>query len=178
MISDTYAERGIDQVREEDVLEFVSHILESECGLRVRDRLTRSIAQYFARFQPEKDLFVGLYREDTLRALLAVDHINNTTAVLKWIFVGARDGGQGTGSRLLDRAIRFATHRGYQKLILCTMTKMESAHHLYRKKGFVFKQRVTFWRRPMQVYEKPLNGHATETTTPSHSKPNHQLATS
>ena len=33
---------------------------------------------------------------------------------------------------------------------------METAHQLYRSRGFVFKQWVTFWRQRMQVYENIL----------------------
>jgi hypothetical protein len=36
------------------------------------------------------------------------------------------------------------------------MTQMESAHRLYEKKNFVFKEQVMFWRKPMMIYEKSL----------------------
>jgi hypothetical protein len=33
---------------------------------------------------------------------------------------------------------------------------MDAAHRLYDKKGFAFKQNVTFWRKPMQILERVL----------------------
>ncbi len=149
-------ERGIDKVDELEVLTFIDTIFDSECGLKVREPLSRSIHQFFERYNPEKCHFVALYREADLKAILAVDHLKESTAILKWIFVAPEDRGNGIGSRLMDRAIDFARGRGYQKLILCTMTRMAAARHLYQKKGFEFKQRVTFWRKPMQVYENDL----------------------
>ncbi|MDA0746275.1 MAG: GNAT family N-acetyltransferase [bacterium] len=160
-----YIERGIDQVDEAEVLAFVNTILEGECGLRVRDQLRRSIQKYFAEFKPEGRLFVALFQENTLRALVAVDRINETRGILKWIFVASGDRGQGIGSGLLDRAIGFAQDAGYELLVLGTMTEMEAAHRLYKKKGFVFKQRVKFWHRPMMVYEKTLKTNGSDRMT-------------
>lgn len=147
---DTYP---ITQVAPSEVVTFISQILENDCGMRVRRHLESSVSQFFERFNPQNRLFTALYRENTLRALLAVDHLNPETAVLKWIFVANTDRNHGLGSDLIDHAIAFAKKTNHQKLVLCTATTMEAAHHLYRKKGFVFKQNVTFWRKPMQIFE-------------------------
>jgi ribosomal protein S18 acetylase RimI-like enzyme len=61
------------------------------------------------------------------------------------------------GSRLLNAAVRFAEERGYEKLVLGTMSQMPAAQHLYERSGFVYKQEVTFWQRPMMIYEKGLS---------------------
>ena len=151
-----YTELGIHQVSEADVLDFINTILEVECKYRFRNRLKRSIHRYFVEFRPEDRLFVALSRDGAIRAVLAVDRLNDTAATLKWIFVGAEDRGRGLGSQLIDRAVDFAKASGYLKLTLGTMRRMEAARRLYQKKGFVFKKQVTYWRRPMLIYEKTL----------------------
>ena len=148
--------RDIRQVSQADVVAFIAHILERECGLRVRRSLESSVAQFFGRFDPKDRLFLALFRDDALRALLAVDRLNAGTAVLKWIFVSFQDRNQGLGGNLIDRAIAFATRAEYRKLVLCTATAMKSAHHLYRKKGFVYARDVTFWRKRMKLFERAL----------------------
>lgn len=153
---DAYIERGIGEVDEGEVLAFVNTILEGECGLRVREPLRRSIRDYFAAFDPENRLFVALYREDRLRAVLAVDRVSDERAILKWVFVAPDDRQHGLGSQLVDRAIAFARAAGYTRLVLGTMARMEAAHRLYEKKGFAFAKQVTFWHRPMMIYEKAL----------------------
>lgn len=148
--------RDIAHVAESEVVTFINRMLTDECGMHVRRHLESSVARYFERFDPKNRLFTALYRNNALHALLAVDYLNDATGVLKWIFVAPEDRNRGFGSRLIDRAIDFARSVGYKTLILCTSAEMKAAHHLYRKKGFAFKQNVTFWRKPMTILERTL----------------------
>ena len=143
--------RAIKDVSQCEVVAFIHHILSSECGMRVRRQLESSVAQFFDRFDPNTHLFTAYYHNNQLGGLLGVNRRSETTAVLKWVFVAPHVRNQGLGSHLINTAIAYAKKAGYKQLILCTATKMEAAHHLYRKKGFVFKENVTFWRRPMKI---------------------------
>ena len=147
-----YVERNLEEVDREELHE----ILEAECGLHVRNQLRRSIQKYISEFEPSGRHFVALYSDETPRAVLAVDRVNSERAVLKWIFVAESDRKKGLGSSLVDRAIGFAEDAGYDRLVLGTMTQMESAHRLYEKKEFVYKEQVKFWRRPLMIYERSL----------------------
>ena len=149
-----YKQCAIGEASPHEVVVFITRILEDECGMRVRRQLESSVWRYFERFDSEDRLFSAFYREGEMRALLGVDRLNDETGVLKWIFVAPEDRNRGLGERLMDCAIAFAKQVGYQRLILCTATQMKAAHRLYRKKGFTFKQDVTFWRRPMKILER------------------------
>lgn len=165
---DPLAERTIHQVDETQVLTFISDILDGECGMNVHRRLARSVHRFYVEFQPDLECFVALARGETICGLLAVDHLTASKAILKWLFVGPNDRNTGLGGRLLSRALSFSEATGYQKLILGTMSRMEAAHHLYRKHGFFYKQQVTFWGRPMMVYEREFgrNAHGEGATAP------------
>ena len=152
-----YAERSFGEVREDEVCGFISRILDDECGLQVRHRLKRSVHKFFVEFQPEDEFFLVLQKGGELCALSAVDRLNDTKAILKWFFVAPGHRNKGLGSRLLGAAVRFAEERGYEKLVLGTMGQMPAAQHLYEKSGFVYREEVTFWRRPMMIYEKGLS---------------------
>jgi ribosomal protein S18 acetylase RimI-like enzyme len=154
-------ESDIRQVDESQVLGFITRILDGECGLNVHRRLARSVHRYFVEFQPDSECFLALTRGDAIRGLVAVDRQTDEKAILKWFFVAPEDRDNGLGARLLDRAVRFAEEKGYRKLVLGTMRRMDAAQHLYKKYGFVYKQQVTFWGRPMMVFEKPLGRQAT-----------------
>lgn len=143
--------RTIKGVSQCEVVTFIHHILSSECGMRVRRQLESSVGQFFDRFDPCTHLFTAYYHNNKLCGLLGINRRSDTTAVLKWVFVASQARNKGLGSHLIDTAISFAQKAGYKQLILCTATKMEAAHHLYRKKGFVFQEDVTFWRRPMKI---------------------------
>jgi len=148
--------RGIESVTQCDVVKFIHHILSSECGMRVRRQLESSVAMFFDRYNAQTHLFAACYLKQSLCGLLGVDRRSDTTAVLKWIFVAQEARNRGLGNHLIDLALSFSKEKGYHRLVLCTATQMEAAHHLYQKKGFVFKENVTFWRRPMKILECDL----------------------
>jgi len=125
--------------------------------MRVKRQLESSVSQFFERYDTKTHLFTAYYHNNTLCGLLGVDRRSDTTAVLKWIFVAQEARNKGLGNQLIDIAISFAKQVGYKRLILCTATQMEAAHYLYRKKGFVFKENVTLWRRPMKILECDLH---------------------
>jgi ribosomal protein S18 acetylase RimI-like enzyme len=160
-------ERDIHQVDEAQVLAFIAGILDGECGLNVHRRLARSVHRYFVEFQPGQECFVALVRDEIIYGLMAVDRLTDSKAILKWFFIGPEDRDAGLGNRLLSQALDFTESKGYRRLILGTMSQMEAAHHLYRKHGFVYKQQVTFWGRPMMVYEREFGDNAPGGLTPA-----------
>lgn len=125
--------------------------------MRVKRQLESSVSQFFERYNAKNRLFTAYYHNNRLCGLLGVDRRSDTTAVLKWIFVAQESRNKGLGNQLIDTAIAFAKQVGYKRIILCTATQMEAAHYLYRKKGFVFKENVTLWRRPMKILECDLH---------------------
>lgn len=153
----SFKTRSINEVSQSEVVAFIHHILSRECGMRVRRQLESSVSQFFEQFDPNTHLFTAYYHNNKLCGLLGVHSKSETTAILKWIFVAQEARNKGLGNHLIDTAISFAKQTAYQRLILCTATKMEAAHHLYRKKGFVFKENVTFWRRSMKILECDLS---------------------
>jgi GNAT superfamily N-acetyltransferase len=154
---DPLVERDISQVDEAQVLAFITAILDGECGLNVHRRLARSVHRYFIEFQPGLEDFVALTEGDAIRGLMAIDHLTESKAILKWFFVAPDSRNAGLGSRMLKRALRFAREKGYRKLVLGTMRRMDAAQHLYAKHGFLYKQQVTFWGRPMMVFERTFD---------------------
>ena len=146
---------GIDAFSPEEIVAFMHGILLADCRMNARKQLESSVSKFFRDFTGESRFFLTLSQDDRLCGFTAVDRYNDRTATLKWIFVSSDHRGKGVGSWLLETALSFARSTCYEKVILCTATSMEDAHHLYRK-GFVFKQRVTFWRQRMQVYENIL----------------------
>lgn len=157
---ETLVDQDIRQVDEAQVLDFIAGILDDECGLNVHRRLARSVHRYFVEFQPDCEDFVAVTDGGRVRGVMAIDRLNERKAILKWFFVSPECRNNGLGTRLLERALRFARQKGYRKLVLGTMRRMDAAQHLYAKHGFVFKQQVTFWGRPMMVFEREMESAA------------------
>jgi GNAT superfamily N-acetyltransferase len=148
--------KGIESFQPGEIIDFVHTMLLADCQMDAHRELEDSVGKFFADYNPGKRLFLAIIKGGKLCAFTAIDRYNDRTATPKWIFVSGAFRGLGLGSWLLDSALTYARSVGYEKAILCTASSMEAAHHLYRSKGFVFKQWVTFWRQRMQVFENIL----------------------
>ena len=57
-------------------------------------------------------------------------------APLRLLFVDADARGGGIGSKLVERCIDFARERGYRRIVLTTVSPLESARRIYDAAGF------------------------------------------
>ncbi len=85
------------------------------------------------------------------------------TAQLRWFLVEPRARGTGLGKRLLHEAITFCRERGYDTVILWTVSALAAASHLYRAFGFRKAEEKPGRRWGVDVieerYELTLNDH-------------------
>lgn len=55
---------------------------------------------------------------------------------LRWVILDPVARGRGLGRRILDLALAEARARGYEGVLLWTITGLDAAHHLYAEAGF------------------------------------------
>jgi GNAT superfamily N-acetyltransferase len=91
---------------------------------------------------PRGVLWVAWEDEQAL-GCLALHELAPDTAELKRMYVRPESRGRGVARRLTERAIAFATSRGYARLRLGTLPDMHAAQQLYASLGF---QRVPAYR--------------------------------
>ena len=84
----------------------------------------------------EFDSFWCLVSTDRVIGTVAVKKIDESTAELKALYLLSEYRGKGFGFQLLDKAMKFAKERGYQRIVLDSMSQYEDALRLYERYGF------------------------------------------
>jgi GNAT superfamily N-acetyltransferase len=61
---------------------------------------------------------------------------SDEVAQLRLLFVDSEARGHGAGAKLVEHCIAFARERGYQRMMLSTVSPLESARRIYDAAGF------------------------------------------
>lgn len=84
----------------------------------------------------EFDSFWCLVSTDRVIGTVAVKKIDESTAELKALYLLSEYRGKRFGFQLLDKVVKFAKERGYQRIVLDSMSQYEDALRLYERYGF------------------------------------------
>ena len=82
---------------------------------------------------------------------IAIVHIDEKTALLRWLIVEPKFRGRGIGGQLIHEAMRFAGEKGYDAIKLWTIDFLLSARNLYAAAGFHLSETKTsqVWGRTL-----------------------------
>ena len=101
-------------------------------------------------------LFLVILNAGDIIATIGLVPIDRTQAKLRKMYVKPEFRASGLGTVLVQQIIEKATTFGYKKIILETMTAMQSAIRLYRRFGFCQIDRSAVSKRCDIVMEKTL----------------------
>ncbi len=93
-------------------------------------------AQYIRNHQPEWERCWVAERDGQVVGSVFVVRQDLETAKLRMLYVDAPARGLGLGRCLVDEALRFATARGYRRMVLWTNHILVSARRIYEAAGF------------------------------------------
>jgi putative acetyltransferase len=112
----------------------------------------------FQNFQQELDTLPGAYAPPRGRILtepggcVALRPLDEQTCEMKRLYVRPEKRGTGLGRRLAQQIIEEARQIGYQRMVLDTLSTMESAIALYRSLGFRETEPYCYNPFPNAVY--------------------------
>lgn len=112
----------------------------------------------FQNFQQELDTLPGAYAPPRGRILfepggcVALRPLDEQTCEMKRLYVRPEKRRSGLGRRLAQQIIEEARQIGYQRMVLDTLSSMESAIALYRSLGFRETQAYCYNPFPNAVY--------------------------
>ncbi|GLS16353.1 bifunctional helix-turn-helix transcriptional regulator/GNAT family N-acetyltransferase [Hydrogenophaga electricum] len=93
-------------------------------------------AQFVREFRPDRERCWVAESEGEIVGSAFVVRQDDQTAKLRMLYVEPGARGMGLGRRLVDECLRFATERGYQRMVLWTNDILVSARRIYQAAGF------------------------------------------
>ncbi|WP_455655157.1 bifunctional helix-turn-helix transcriptional regulator/GNAT family N-acetyltransferase [Phascolarctobacterium sp.] len=103
---------------------------------RWKKYLTQGVLEFVERFDAEKDCMFILECNGSPAGCIAITHIQNDTAQLRYFFLEPEMRGLNLGLSLLNKALDFCRAQKYSHIFLWTVSAQETARKLYRDAGF------------------------------------------
>jgi GNAT superfamily N-acetyltransferase len=107
-------------------------------GLPFETKVGAELAEFLARHDAQRDLFLVAYHDGDAVASVIIDQTGGGPqgAHLRWFIVSETMQGKGLGADLLGRAVGFCDERGYERIWLTTFAGLDAARSLYERFGF------------------------------------------
>jgi len=116
-------------------------------------------SDFINRYNPERERCWIAEMDGQIVGSVMVVQESDETAKLRLLLVDPRARGLGLGKRLVDECIRFASRKGYKKLVLWTNHVLVQARNIYQKAGFVLVK-----QEPHRSFGPELIGETWELT--------------
>jgi GNAT superfamily N-acetyltransferase len=102
-------------------------------------KVATELAEFLARMDASRDLFLTAWRGDALAGSISMDVTGGGPdgAHLRWFVVSGRERGSGLGKELMRRAIGHADSVAAGPVWLTTFAGLEAARALYERHGFI-----------------------------------------
>ncbi len=90
----------------------------------------------FAKYGPPAGCLIIAYKNDDPAGCIALHQIDTTTCEMKRMFVKPEFRGQGIGDTLVSAILQSAQQKGYKRMVLDTLDRLQAAIYLYKRYGF------------------------------------------
>ena len=98
--------------------------------------VTDAVHRFTGNFDETKDCMYILEYLGVVSGCIAIAHVGDQSAQLRFFFLEKAVRGMGMGSRLMDLAMVFCQKMSYRHVFLWTCNKLDAARYLYGKYGF------------------------------------------
>lgn len=126
--------------------EDVEYVIDRQLSLHESERqfttetwkkyLTQGVLDLVDKFDENKDCMYILECDGNAAGCVAITHVSEDVAQLRYFFLEPEVRGMGAGTALLNKALDFCREKKYTHVFLWTVSAQETARTLYKKAGF------------------------------------------
>lgn len=98
--------------------------------------LTQGVLDLVDKFDENRDCMYILECDGNAAGCVAITHVSEDVAQLRYFFLEPEVRGMGAGTALLNKALDFCREKKYSHVFLWTVSAQETARTLYKKAGF------------------------------------------
>ena len=119
-------------------LQSIYYAKQWDLGLYFEAKAATEMAEFFGRYQPERDGAWLASVDDTIVGGIFIDgsDVDGGGARLRWFIVDSAYQGRGLGHRLIKEAVSFCDRQGFKRVYLTTFAGLNAARRLYESYGF------------------------------------------
>ncbi|TCO72154.1 GNAT family N-acetyltransferase [Marinisporobacter balticus] len=98
--------------------------------------VNRVVHQFVGHFDASKECILIAEVDGRRLGSIAISKSDDKTAQLRFFLLEPEARGKGIGKKLIEDALDFCREKGYTHIFLETISKLKTARHIYKSKGF------------------------------------------
>ena len=102
--------------------------------------VAETMIKFINSYDEKKERLWIVEKDDTIMGSIAIVHVDNETAQLRWFLLDPEVRGKGIGKKLVSTAVDFCREKKYKKVFLMTSRDLKAARALYSRYGFQIKE--------------------------------------
>lgn len=96
-----------------------------------------AMIKFIEKYQKDKERLWVVEQYNRIMGSIAIVHVDDTVAQLRWFLLEPEVHGKGIGKKLINDAVQFCREKKYKKVFLWTCKDLVTARRLYEREGFV-----------------------------------------
>ena len=123
--------------------------------------VAKTMIKFIDTYDENKERLWIVEKNNRIMGSIAIVHVNEETAQLRWFLLESEIRGRGIGKKLITAALDFCRERSYKKVMLMTSSDLITARALYARYGFKIKDvnKHEIWGQQMgeEIWELKLD---------------------
>ena len=129
----------------------VIYAIENQLDESFEAYVAKYMAEFIENYDSNKEHLWVVEKDTDIVGSIAIVKVDNEVAQLRWFLVEPYVRNKGIGTKLIHEALNFCKNKGYQKVVLGTISELKIARRIYEKNGFQLIESKThqIWGRDL-----------------------------